>query len=264
MMLSVNDGHGNYIVMETGGAHNDTGGVGQYASPNGPATATDDPEWTDIWYLPGPIAGGGDLTAQDSANIVTILNAVTGSQVSGSPFRQLGEGPVWQQHQLVWNDDALEHPQAVEWFALHGDTQAMALLETIAAANPLQYPDRAPDITLAQTVLARVKAGGQTPTPVNPTPVTPTPTPTPAPSTGGTTITTAQLAQWGKDAITILGAIGTWATAAHNLLGQYLTGASATVIPGALALGTAGLVGHTVSQKRTAQKQLVKMKAGQR
>jgi hypothetical protein len=27
VMINVNDGHGNWVLMETGGAHNDTGGT---------------------------------------------------------------------------------------------------------------------------------------------------------------------------------------------------------------------------------------------
>jgi hypothetical protein len=265
MMIAVNDPNlPGPIIMETGGAHNDTGGTGQYASPNGPATSPTDPEWTDVWFLPGPITGGDDLTAQDSANIVTIMHALTQDLTSQSPFRALGEGAIWQDWKFIHNVDGMEHPQFVEWAAARGDLPSMALLETLAAANPLKYPDRANDITLAQTVLARVRAGGgTTPTPGPAPPVPPNPTPGPAPTptpSGGINITGAQLAQWGKNLVTVLGAVATWATTAHDILGHFLNGANGTVVPVAIALADAAFTAHTIQQKTTAQKQVATMK----
>jgi hypothetical protein len=258
MMIAVNDGTGNYIVMETGGAHNDTGGNGQYASANGPATSTTDPEWTDIWYLPGPIGGSTDMDASQNQMLTDLHSALCVEGVSQSPFRALGEGAKWTVAQLGKNMDGFIHPKDVEWKAERGSTSDLALLETLAAANPLQYPDRAQDITLAQTVLARVNAvlSGQTPpNVVGPAPVnvvTPTPTPdvvTPQPTPAAPTISTAQLMQWGRDATTILGVLGTWATALHGVLGQYLSGSSATVVPTILGGATVAAGFSTVHHK---------------
>jgi hypothetical protein len=417
------------VVMETGGDHNDTGGDGQYASPNGPATSTIDPEWTDVWYLPGPISGapppppppppvltpqqqnaltiinigaamgisvigqqmglacpldesgmrmlanpnvpesmnyahegigtdhnscgpfqqqfdqgwgtvacemdwacsaglfftalartdynnpanspgwriqqvqgsgdptgsnydaqwnnavalynsvinapppGGFLMALTDTQQQQLFSAICGPVASQSPFRQLGEGAVWDEAQIVMNDDSFEHPQYVEWAALRGDPISLAILQEVAGADVTQYPDRIEDIRLAQQVLVRITTAGGVPAgpvqPVSPTPSpspiptpapTPTPTPAAAPVTPGVTITTANLVQWGKDAITILGALGTWATAAHGILGQFLGGASATVVPVSLAAVTAISASHTVHQNRVAQKQLTKLK----
>ncbi len=270
VMIAVNG-----IVMETGGDHNDTGGDGQYQSPNGPATSTTDPEWTDIWYLPGPIGNppppptptpGGFLMALTDAQQQQLFNAVCGPVASQSPFRALGEGAVWQEAQIVLNDDSFEHPQYVEWAALRGDPISLAVLTTLAAADVTVYPDRIEDIRLAQQTLARVQAALSGPVPPvpaptpAPTPAPPAPAPTPippAPAPTPITISTAQLLQWGKEALTILGAVGTWATAVHSALGQYLPGQSAAIVPAAIAAATAGLTAHTVREKRVTQKQLV-------
>ena len=84
MMMAVNNGTGSYIVMETGGNHNDTGGDGPYASPNGQATATDDPEWTDIWYLPGPVDSGGTaMTPEQAAQLAQIWGALFTRSLTG-------------------------------------------------------------------------------------------------------------------------------------------------------------------------------------
>lgn len=92
-MISVNDGTGKYVVMETGGGHNDTGGAGKYASRNGPATATNSPEWTDIWYLPGPVGGPAPAPTQfqhpPQADMITqIWDQLLGP--SGHGWPQLG------------------------------------------------------------------------------------------------------------------------------------------------------------------------------
>ena len=78
-------------TMETGGPHNDTGGVGKYASPNGPATATDDPEWTDIWVLPGPI-----VPAAAPAPAGPDYQVLTYEQLAG-PRQADGYGHGWTQ-----------------------------------------------------------------------------------------------------------------------------------------------------------------------
>lgn len=259
MMMGVNDGTGKYIVMETGGAHNDTGGNGQYASPRGQATATNDPEWTDIWYLPGPVGVGGlDMDANQDSMLRELHGALFNPIFSQSAFRKLGEAAVLQQHQLPINDDGFLHPQWTEWAARHGYPQALAELQALAAGNPTQYPDRANDIALAQKVLAAIESGGPPvipnviPTPA-PVPVpTPAPAPVPAPAPAG--INVAQLLSWAKDAVTIIGALGTWATAIHGILGQFLPGASSVVVPSMLAAATTVSAGHTVHRQRQTEK----------
>lgn len=264
MMIAVNDGTGYYIVMETGGAHNDTGGNGIYLSPTRiPATATTDQEWTDIWYLPGPVGVGGlDMDANQDAMLREIHGGMFNSIVSQSAFRAWGEGAIWQQHQFPINDDGLEHPQYVEWAARHGDTRELARLQDLAGRDPSvrdQGVDRSADIALAQKVLAAVESGGPpvvgpTPAPAPPAPAPPSPQPvvvTPPVSPG---ITMDQLLTWGRDAVTIMGTLGTWLTAIHGLLGQFLPGASGVVVPSMLAAATTVSAGHTVHRRRQAEK----------
>jgi hypothetical protein len=275
MMIAVNDGTGNYIVMETGGAHNDTGGNGQYASVNGSATSTTDPEWTDIWYLPGPIGGTQDMDAGQNQMLTDLHNALCQNVTSTSRFRLLGEGANWTVPQLAANDDGFSHEQWVEWAAERGDAPSLALLETLSAANPLQYPDRATDITFAQTVLARVQAvlSGQTPpnvispnavvtqpvlTPPAPQPIPEAPAVAPA---AAPAITTAQLSQWAKDAATVLGVLGTWATALHGVLGQYLSGGSAVTVPSLFGAATVAAGYSTVHRKNQLLRENTRMKA---
>lgn len=190
-----------------------------------------------------------------------LFNAICAPVASQSPFRALGEGTIWEPSSFWGNDDSFIHPQYVEWAATLGDPISLAVLNEIATADVTVYPDRIEDIRLAQDVLARVTAaagGVVTPTPT-PTPApapTPTPVPGPVPPTPapapGVTITAAQLIQWAKDALSILGAIGTWATAAHGVLGQYLPGTTGVVVPAALAVTTAGFSAHTVHQRKVA------------
>ena len=194
--------------------------------------------------------GATEMTPEEHQWLAEVWGALFNPITSQSAFRALGEGAEWQQHQMPINDDGMIHPQFVMWQASIGNTAAIARLNEIANASPSQYPDRAADITLAQQVLAALN-------PPTPTPVTPTPTPTPAVATPGTiTINEGNVMQWLKDGVAVLGAIGTWATAVHGVLGQFLNGTSGVVVPGVLALGTAGLTAHTVRQRKSAVKAL--------
>lgn len=414
MMIAVNNGAGNYIVMETGGDHDDTGGNGQYASPNGPATSTTDAEWTDIWYVPGPVQGGatpppppppppltpaqqcalaiiiagqqlhlspdqiiaclatgiqesnldenavdgedegvyqqdpgyadrgtmqgnvngffsrlaaklaspgaspniwlnifwlqqrpsdpsadaayangrqaylteiqsripaatayynqlaptsgGFLMALTDQQQQDVWNALCGPVASSSAFAKPGEGAIWTMARMVQNDDGFIHPMYTAFAAYFGQPWAMAVLATTAAIDLTANPGEAENVALAQAILGFLGTGGPPAAPTPQPPPTPplpdvTPDPAPAPAPPGTiNINTTQLLQWGKDALTILGTIGTWATAVHDLLGQYLPGASGTVVPAAFAAATTGLAAHAVRGKRVAQKQLVTLK----
>jgi hypothetical protein len=269
MMINVNDGHGNWILMETGGAHDDTGGLGQYASPRGPATPTNHHEWTDIWYLPGPIGGTQDMDSNQNNMLTDLHNALCVEGQSLSPFRTLGEQSRWSAAQLVRNMDGFDHPKDVEWKAERGSQSDLALLQTLSAGNPLQYPDRANDIKLAQTVLARVQGvlSGQTPPNV---PGTLPPSVQPAvdtnpvapPANTGSGITTEQLMQWGRDAVTVLGVVGTWATSLHGILGQFLgDGSAAVTVPSLFGAATVAAGFSTVRHKNQLLRENARMKA---
>jgi len=212
--------------------------------------------------------------ALTDAQQAQVYQAICGPVTSQAQFRALGEGPIWDANQLPLNDDGFDYDEWVEWAAIRGNPVALAVLTDIATADIATYPTRVADIEFAQTVLARVTAATSTsgtvtpapepvPVPV-PAPVSPTPNVVPAtPVTPGTlNINTAQIMGWVKDALTILGALGTWATAVHSALGQFLPGTAGAVVPALLAGGTTVLAGHTVRQKTVAQKQVVALKGG--
>jgi hypothetical protein len=211
---------------------------------------------------------GGFMSFLTQAQQTQMYDAICGPVTSQASFRQLGEGDIWTWAQEGLNDDGMIYDPYVAWRASLGDQLALAVLTKIASADVTVYPDRSTDITLAQAVLARLAAGGTVPpvvpspspnvAPVSPTPPPgPTPVPAPAAAPGTMTISVQQILAWGKDLLTVMGAVGTWATAVHDVLGQYLPGQSAVAVPALLAVGTAGLTAHTVHQKTVAQKQVV-------
>lgn len=199
------------------------------------------------------------------ANQDTMLRELHGAAFnpveSLSPFRLPDEGPIWQQHQMPINDDGMIHPQYVEWAARRGDSRELTRLQTVAAMTD---PDRAEDAALAQQVIAAVASGAPpviAPPPIPVGPVGPVTPPTPDTPVTQTPITLAQLLSWGRDAVTIIGTLGTWATAIHGVLGQFLPGASAVAVPSAFATATAVSAGHQLHQKRQLQKALAPRKA---
>ncbi len=223
-----------------------------------------------ITVVPPPAPPEGFLMALTDQQQNDLYNAICGKVTSQASFRQLGEGANWEPAQFWLNDDGMTYDQYVYWAASLGDQVNLAILTEIAAGDVTKYPDRIEDIRLAQQALDRIGAGGTVtpapepvPVPV-PAPVSPTPNVVPAtPVTPGTlNINTAQIMGWVKDALTILGALGTWATAVHSALGQFLPGTAGAVVPALLAGGTTVLAGHTVRQKTVAQKQVVALKGG--
>jgi hypothetical protein len=201
--------------------------------------------------------------------LTDLHNALCVEGQSLSPFRTLGEQSRWSAAQLVRNMDGFDHPKDVEWKAERGSQSDLALLQTLSAGNPLQYPDRANDIKLAQTVLARVQGvlSGQTPPNV---PGTLPPSVQPAvdtnpvapPANTGSGITTEQLMQWGRDAVTVLGVVGTWATSLHGILGQFLgDGSAAVTVPSLFGAATVAAGFSTVRHKNQLLRENARMKA---
>jgi hypothetical protein len=228
--------------------------------------------YNSVTNLPTP-APGDDMAAVPQAEWDAVRDAIIGKVPSQASFRQLGEGAIWEPSQEWLNDDGMIYDPYVAWRASLGDQLSLAVLNHIAAGDITIYPDRAADITLAQNVLAHLASGGTVPAPFTPAPapVTPMPVtppspvtpvaPTPLPAPNGININTTQLMGYLKEFLTILGGVATWATAVHDMLGQFLPGTSATVVPAALAASTLGLTAHTVQQKHVAQKQLKTLKA---
>jgi hypothetical protein len=195
------------------------------------------------------LAPGGFLMALTDVQQTQIYDALCGENASESAFATPGEGAIWTAPQLVSNVDSFTHPMYVEWAAKYGQPWALATLATIAATDLTANPSEVENVALAKAVLANL--GNPTP---KPTP-TPTPTPTPKPTPGAVTISMADILRWGKEALVILGYIGTWATAVHgSMVG--LSGTSSTVVPLGLAIVSTGLAGHTVHEKHVAEKQL--------
>ena len=187
--------------------------------------------------LPAP---EGFLMALTDQQQNDVYNAICGHDTSQSPFRQLGEGAIWEPAQMWRNDDGMTHPQYVTWAASLGDPVSLAVLNAIANGDVTQYPDRIEDIRLAQQVLARIGSPTPAPTPgpspsptPAPGPLTPTPAPTP---TGNITVKTTTVVH---SVITLLGgglAIGTWVL--HSF-GGVMTPGITTAVSTAVALGTA-------------------------
>ena len=246
---------GDYITIESGGSEN-------CLATGDAATPLDSGEFNQWAYLPGPIIddtptpGTAAMTPEQAQQLSQIWGALFNPIPSQSPFRALGEGPIWEEHQIPINDDSFLHPQYVEWAASMGDPNALATLEELAHANPSQYPDRAKDISLAQSVLARVQGGASGG-------YTPSPSPSPRPPGNGSpadqvmhtfTINTSQIAQWGRDAVTVLGSIATFLTSQQSVTG--LNGTAAVAVPAGVALATTGFATHNVAKKRAAEKAL--------
>ncbi|QAU06447.1 lysin A [Mycobacterium phage KiSi] len=97
---------------------------------------------------------------------------------SRSPLRALGEGLIDTAAGIALNDDANDHVQLVIDLAKVGDPGTLALLRSIAAADPVQYPDRQADRQLAQRILASAPPVSTSLT----APSTPSPAPTPPPA----------------------------------------------------------------------------------
>ncbi|QJD50330.1 endolysin [Mycobacterium phage MarkPhew] len=92
---------------------------------------------------------------------------------SRSPLRALGEGLIDTAAGIALNDDANDHVALVIDLAKIGDPGTLALLRSIAAADPVKYPDRQADRQLAQRILALAPPVSTSPTAPS-TPTTPT------------------------------------------------------------------------------------------
>lgn len=77
---------------------------------------------------------------------------------SRSPLRHLGEGPVDTWLGMDLNSDANIHVLLVKSLAEIGDPGSLRLLAEIANADPVKFPDRQKDATLARLILADIEA----------------------------------------------------------------------------------------------------------
>lgn len=102
---------------------------------------------------------------------------------SRSPLRHLGEGDIDTAVGILLNDDANDHVALVIDLARIGQPQALALLNEVASADPVKYPDRQQDAQLARRILESLKPPAPALPPVGPAPAAlPAPALPPAPT----------------------------------------------------------------------------------
>lgn len=102
------------------------------------------------------------MSAEDSRKIDLIYQEISKKFPSRSPLRHLDQtqfypgGLVDTFAGMTLNDDGMEHVQYVIALAGYNHPDAVALLNEVAGADPVKFPDRAQDIKLAQAILNKV------------------------------------------------------------------------------------------------------------
>lgn len=108
-------------------------------------------------YTP-PIGEDDFLSALTPDEQRNLYNAVMTQRKSRSPLRRLGEGTVGDAPDQTWDIDGNVHVLLVYLLAKLGHPSQLALLRSVANADPDKYPDRQEDRQLAQAILADVQA----------------------------------------------------------------------------------------------------------
>lgn len=206
--------------------------------------------------------GGGAfmaLTDQQQTDLYNKVVDIYGSQfnpvASSSMFATPGEGAIWNNKQLLRNDDGMIHPIFLSWAAGHGDPASLQELAAIAAQTD---PAHAGSAAIAKSVLAELGVVKVLP-PVAPTPVPssadvdtqpqpvivlpPAPTPVvvaPTPSNSIVTVNKKSVIEGFHTVVTVLSgglAAGTWIAQsfAHDLSPTWAT----VISSGLVGLGTA-------------------------
>lgn len=103
---------------------------------------------------PAPVDNGA-LTATQARQLSDVYGSQFNPTASLSPFATPGEGKIWNNKDLVRNDDGMLHPMYVAWAAGFGDAGALATLQTVAAITDTA---RASDAALAKAILARLNS----------------------------------------------------------------------------------------------------------
>lgn len=93
-----------------------------------------------------------DMIPTDQWN--NLYHALMDDVPSLSPLRHLGEGNVGSVLRLLRNMDGSVHIEVVKLLASLGHPDSVALLQEVANADPVQYPDRQNDAKIAQAILA--------------------------------------------------------------------------------------------------------------
>jgi putative chitinase len=110
-----------------------------------------------------PEQPGDDMAQVPQDQWDRVYRELTQLLTSRSPLRHLGEGPLDTLAGFVLNTDGSEHVEVCRLLAGYGHPPTLALLREVAAADPVQYPDRQGDRLIAQAILADVTSA---PTPV--------------------------------------------------------------------------------------------------
>lgn len=90
-----------------------------------------------------------------------LFHAVMNQRRSRSPLRELDEGDVGDAPDQIWDIDASIHILVVYLMAMLGNPGQLALLNRVASADPVRYPDRQADRQVAQAILADVAANDE-------------------------------------------------------------------------------------------------------
>jgi hypothetical protein len=104
---------------------------------------------------PQPQEEGFLMALSDRRTARPVLDASHESaSTSRSPLRDLDEGNVGDAPDQIWDMDGSIHVLVVDALVKHGSPSQLALLNRVANADPVRYPDRQQDRLLAQAILA--------------------------------------------------------------------------------------------------------------
>lgn len=137
-----------------------------------------------LTITPGPITlpeEDGFMSALTPDEQRALFNEIMSRHPSRSPLRRLGEGDIGDPMDTEYAIDGNVHILVVELLARLGSPSQIALLEEVANADPVRYPDRQEDAQLAATILDRIYSGDQTLVTRPQVQLPPTPAPVSAP-----------------------------------------------------------------------------------
>lgn len=110
---------------------------------------------------PPPPQPGDDMALVPQEQWDALFHAVMNQRRSRSPLRELDEGDVGDAPDQIWDIDASIHILVVYLMAMLGNPGQLALLNRVASADPVRYPDRQADRQVAQAILADVAANDE-------------------------------------------------------------------------------------------------------
>jgi hypothetical protein len=113
-----------------------------------------------LGLIPGPLQPpqqpGEDMALVPQDQWDAMYRAVMNQRRSRSPLRDLDEGNVGDTPDQIWDMDSSIHILVVYLMATLGNPSQLALLNRVASADPVRYPDRQADRQVAQAILAEV------------------------------------------------------------------------------------------------------------